>query len=462
MGQHVTDCRFNRAISVPQLIPNSVKMPPKQMTANPTRPARYRPGKPLVEERLSDEEASDEEGQRRQRLASPAPKALSYTASVSKLDLAERRRLATEREAARIEAEKTAKAKLEEGFVTESDEESATDSSDQNSERSEGDEETSEEEEGSSEDEAPKKLIRPVFLSKSQRIAKGTSTPSTVAEKTEEEQYAEEEARRRAKADELVQAQLEKAALARAAGKKYWDDDEEGAADDVDDTDDMDPEAERAEWKLRELQRIARARKAIEEAEKERAEIERRRNMTTAEREAEDRERLAEQEADKGEKAKAGYLQKYFHKGAFFQDDAKEVGLDKRDLMGAQFEDQVDRETLPQYMQIRDLTKLGRKGRTRYKDLKSEDTGRFGVQEYYAGRNRRGGDGEMMMGGVDDRFKPDDDRFRPDGHGCGGGASRTGANAGPVGDRKRGPPTGVPDGPSASGERKRPRVNDGG
>lgn len=197
---------------------------------------------------------------------------------------------------------------------------------------------------------------------------------------------------------------------------------EEGA---IDDRDGIDPEGEYAAWKLRELKRVKREREAIEEAEKEREEIERRRNLTAEERDAEDREYLAKQkeerEATRGE---AGYMQRYFHKGAFFRDDLEREGLDQRNVMGRRFADDVNRETLPQYMQVRDMTKLGKKGRTRYRDLKSEDTGHFG--EGYQNRRR---DNAPPIGITDERFMPDrgDDR---------GPRGPTGANASAVRPRR--------------------------
>jgi microfibrillar-associated protein 1 len=135
-----------------------------------------------------------------------------------------------------------------------------------------------------------------------------------------------------------------------------------------------------------------------------------------------------------------GYMQKYYHKGAFFQDDAKAEGLDRRDIMGSRFADDVNRELLPQALQMRDMTKIGKKGATKYKDLKSEDTGRWGQ---FDDKHRKGPGGFNN----DERFMPDMDRDR-------GGAS--GANSMPVADRKK--VTGAPEGPRAmqeGGERSR-------
>lgn len=262
---------------------------------------------------------------------------------------------------------------------------------------------------------------------------------------------AEEEARRQEQARALVQEQVEQRIAEKAAGKKDWDDDVEDAdINAIDDTDGLDPDAEYAAWKLRELKRIKRERLAIEEAEAERAEIERRRNLSAAEREAEDRAYLEKQKEEKGDRGQMQFMQKYFHKGSFFTDELKELGVDRRNLMNARFEDQTNREILPEYMQIRDMTKLGKKGRTRYRDMKTEDTGKWG--DY---------------GGVDDdrrrqrRDRADfgvDERFRPDAYGARererDGA--TGANAKPLGERKRfGESSG---GGSSERDGKRPRI----
>ncbi|KAI4132640.1 MAG: hypothetical protein LQ338_000580 [Usnochroma carphineum] len=401
-------------------------MPPKRMTANPAKPARYRPGKPVAEEHFSEETEEEEEAQDQQpqKPSAPPSTASSFPTGVAKVannlrnvDLNERRRQAAAEEAARIEAEKFAQAEEEEGFETEESEEE---------EGSEGSEKSeSGTEESSSEDEAPRKLLRPTFIKKEKRNDSYAAPDS----KTEDEIWAEQEVERKAKADAMIQDQLDRDAAARAAGKKDWDDDEDLDADEVDDTDNIDPEMERAAWKLRELKRVKRDREAIEQAEREREEIERRRNLTKEEREAEDREFLEQQREEREGKGKMGYMQKYFHKGAFFQDDAKAEGLDRRDIMGSRYQDDVvNRELLPQYMQIRDMTRLGRKGRTKYKDLKTEDTGRWGQ---YDDRGPR-------------RDYTLDDRFQPDSNGRGG--APTGANSTAVGQRPKAP-VGAPTGP---------------
>ncbi|TKA69030.1 hypothetical protein B0A55_07268 [Friedmanniomyces simplex] len=401
-------------------------MPPSssRMTKNRQQPTRYRPGKAEVDEVESEDEsdASDDEDANEAAPKAAAPKAASFP---SQKKLAVDLSRAGQQVSTAPAPKKPPEDELE-GFVTAS--ESSEEEGRNSTSDDDDDDDESSEEEASSDDEAKKPLLRPTFISKARRTQQSAST----APKSTEAVLAEEEATRKAKADELLQAQLERDAASRAAGRKAWDDDTANIdpEDEVDDTDDLDPEAERASWKLRELKRVRRDRLSIEEKEKEREEIERRRNMTAEEREAEDREYIAAQHEEREGKGKMGFMQKYYHKGAFFgagegddEQDEEVRAVLSRDLAGAQVADEAgDKSGLPEYMRIRDMTQLGRKGRTKYKDLRGEDTGRWGVD---GGRRGGGGGGE----GLDERFRPDGGRQ--------GEREQTGANAQPVGERRR-------------------------
>ena len=399
-------------------MPPPMPNPSKRMTANPLKPVRrYRPGKPAAQEQSSDEEDAYEEDTQATRPSQRQPPSRPPGAAVKRRDTVT-----------------NAESEDEEGFVTEEEEvddlrqaeaagsrqhssaDGPTDTTAPTSETSE-DEDSSDED---SEDQKPK-LLRPTFIKKAARTL-NTSTHTLSASSGRD---AIEDASRQEMADLMIKDKLERDAAARAAGKKYWDDDDDVPEDMVDDTDGLDPDAELAAWKLRELRRLKRDREAIEAREREIQEIERRRNLTPAERKAEDAEHLSKQKEAREGRGQAGFLQRYHHKGAFFQDDETAEILRKRDLMGAKFVDEVqNREALPQYMQIRDMTKLGKKGRTRYTDLRGEDTGRWG--EY--ARNERGmRDG--MNKGVDERFQPD---RRGEAQ-----AGPTGANTSAVRDRDR-------------------------
>lgn len=392
--------------------------PPKRMTANPARPARYHPGKVTrAESSNSDSDNSDQEEAPPPPVAAPAPLASSFpkkqasqiSNNLKNVDLNAQRRAAAAAAAQKKQIN-------EEEFETESEVGSAASGSESEEEESSGEEESSSEDEVA----ARRKLQRPVFIRKADREKQMNGATNS---RSEEQRWAEEEAKRKARANELVQDQLEKNAAAKAAGKKFWDD-EDNIADEVDDTDDLDPEAERAAWKLRELTRVKRERDALIAAEKEREEVERRRNLSKEERDAEDKEFLDAQQAERDGKGKISHLQKYHHKGAYYVEGLAESGLLKRDIMGGRYaDDVVNKDVLPEYMQIRDMTKLGKKGRTRYKDMKSEDTGRWG--EFGDRRKPGGGFGT-------------DERFRPGYDGPGGGDGPSGANASALGERKRG------------------------
>ncbi|KIR36010.1 microfibrillar-associated protein 1 [Cryptococcus deuterogattii MMRL2647] len=136
----------------------------------------------------------------------------------------------------------------------------------------------------------------------------------------------------------------------------------------VDDTDGLDVEAEFEEWRTRELARLLREKQAQAAKDEEKEEIERRRAMPEEQRLKEDME-FAARTREK-EKGQMGFLQKYYHKGAFHQDD----NLLNRDYTGAT-ESAVDMTLLPKVMQVRDF---GKASRTKYTHLADQDTSQGG------------------------------------------------------------------------------------
>jgi microfibrillar-associated protein 1 len=86
----------------------------------------------------------------------------------------------------------------------------------------------------------------------------------------------------------------------------------------IDDTDGLDPEGEFNAWRMRELMRLKREKEEEQRREEERLEIERRRAMPEEQRLKEDLER-AQKLRDEKPKTKQPFLQKYWHKGAFYQ-----------------------------------------------------------------------------------------------------------------------------------------------
>ncbi|KAG6869049.1 hypothetical protein C0993_004722 [Termitomyces sp. T159_Od127] len=135
---------------------------------------------------------------------------------------------------------------------------------------------------------------------------------------------------------------------------------------DVDDTDGLDPAAEFEAWRLRELGRIKKEKEEEIRREEEREEVERRRAMPEEQRMKEDVERANKLREEKP-KGQQKFLQKYWHKGAFHQDD--EV-LTRHDYT-APTESTVDVSMLPKVMQVKNF---GKRSRTKYTHLVDQDT----------------------------------------------------------------------------------------
>merc|ERR1712141_628959 len=136
-------------------------------------------------------------------------------------------------------------------------------------------------------------------------------------------------------------------------------------------TDDENEEVEYESWKLRELKRMKRDRDEKESLDRENAETERLRNMTEEERRQELRSN-PRQVTNKAAKGKYKFMQKYYHRGAFFME--KEEGIYKRDYSSATLEDNFDKTVLPKVMQVKNF---GRSGRTKYTHLVDQDSTQF-------------------------------------------------------------------------------------
>ncbi|KAG0487540.1 hypothetical protein HPP92_009635 [Vanilla planifolia] len=233
----------------------------------------------------------------------------------------------------------------------------------------EEEEEESEYETDSEEEQMGIAMVKPVFIPKSQR--------DTIAER----ERLEEEERR---LEEMVKRRLDerKAETKLIVVEEIRKDEQiqknlEAEADIADvDTDDELNEAEEYEaWKVREIARIKREREDREARLKEKEEIEKVRNMTEEER------REWERKNPKllpPTKQKWRFMQKYYHKGAFFQsnpdDRATTAGSDeiyRRDFSAPTGEDKMDKTILPKVMQVKHF---GRSGRTKWTHLVQEDT----------------------------------------------------------------------------------------
>ncbi|XP_010420519.1 PREDICTED: microfibrillar-associated protein 1-like isoform X2 [Camelina sativa] len=214
-------------------------------------------------------------------------------------------------------------------------------------------------------------MIKPVFVPKSER--------DTIAER--ERLEAEEEA-----LEELAKRKLEmrKVETKQIVVEEVRKDEEirknmlleEANIGDVETDDELNEAEEYEVWKTREIGRIKRERDAREAMLREREEIEKLRNMT--EKERREWERKNPKPSSAQPKKKWNFMQKYYHKGAFFQadhdDEAGSAGTDgifQRDFSAPTGEDRLDKSILPKVMQVKHF---GRSGRTKWTHLVNEDT----------------------------------------------------------------------------------------
>ena len=222
--------------------------------------------------------------------------------------------------------------------------------------------------------------LKPVFVPKAAR--------DTVVEREEREAIAAaaelkrvtDRVARQAESRDLVAKTLELSASADAANNGFIGDPsaEAGVPDDTDFADEE--EADLAAWRERELRRLVRERCKRREVEAERKDMARRKGMSEKQQRREDaaadsQGRRNESKGKDKDKDKRGFMQKYYHKGAFYMDqgsvrDAADVRA-TIDAGGATGEDKFDKKALPAVLQVR---KFGFKGRTKYTHLADQDT----------------------------------------------------------------------------------------
>ncbi len=229
-------------------------------------------------------------------------------------------------------------------------------------------EEESEYETDSEEDYGAVAMIKPVFVPKAER--------DTIAER--EKLEAEEAAFQEAMKKKLQERKVETKQLVVEEIRKEEEIEKnreaEGDGGEIDTDDETNVAEEYEAWKVRELARIKRDREDREAMVKEREEIEKLRNMTEEERREWERKNPKPLVSSK---KKWKFMQKYYHKGAFFQsesDDRDAAGGDaiyRRDFSAPTGEDKMDKTILPKVMQVKHF---GRSGRTKWTHLVAEDT----------------------------------------------------------------------------------------
>lgn len=209
-------------------------------------------------------------------------------------------------------------------------------------------------------------MLKPSFVEKESRI--------TLVEKAKKEQEEQELEEQLKLIQQEVRTETNRRLLEAMKLEELTDRQQE---ENLQDDDDLDNPEEVKKWKIREIKRILRDKEERESRENELEEIDRRRNLADWERREEDKI-LGNDESAKPEKRKIKFLQKYYHKGVFFQqrdEHGKLHPIFMRDY-NAPVEEDTDKSYLPNSLQKR-RGDFGMKGQSKWTHLTSEDTTNF-------------------------------------------------------------------------------------
>lgn len=242
---------------------------------------------------------------------------------------------------------------------------------DEDAEEDEDEEESEEETDSDDDDPRRRANFKPVFISKAQRETIKEKEALERQEEEAEERSKEKLRERKAESKGLLIDKIKADDEAERAGVNENDKSDIELLDD----DDEKNEAEEYEnWKIRELKRIKRDKEERLERQRELDFIERRRAMTDEERAADDA-RLDAQAVQREEVKKFNFMQKYYHRGGFFQDKARtgEEPLYLRDYHEPLEEEKFDKNLLPKAMQLR-RGEFGKKGQVKHSHLTDVDT----------------------------------------------------------------------------------------
>lgn len=224
-----------------------------------------------------------------------------------------------------------------------------------------------------SEDEDPRMqaMLKPVFVPRSHRE---TIKEKEIREQEEERALARKKDLLRERKIESKNLLVEEIRLAEEIERDGADMNDASDIELIDDDDEKNEAEEYELWKIRELKRIKRDKEERMERQKEMEWIEKRRAMTDAERMANDAE--LDLKANKRDEVKQfNFLQKYYHRGGFFQDKAR-TGTEPlylRDYHEPLEEEKFDKQMLPKAMQLR-RGQFGKKGQVKHTHLTEVDT----------------------------------------------------------------------------------------
>ena len=214
-------------------------------------------------------------------------------------------------------------------------------------------------------------MAKPMFVSKRNRAT------DLQWRKEEVEQQKRDERR------ELViknrRAEVTNMAISDTHRRETKNDEAESEGELPDDNDDYNLSEAEELWKTRKLKRFVRYKNERMQEETQKVEMERRRRLTVEQRKQEDYayHQKVMNEHGATQRSKINFMQKYHHKGGFFQGtDEKGVAKEKiynRDFNEATGVDTFNKEVLPEVMQVRG-NDFGKRGRSKWTHLTNEDT----------------------------------------------------------------------------------------
>lgn len=141
------------------------------------------------------------------------------------------------------------------------------------------------------------------------------------------------------------------------------------SVDDTDPATELEQDAEFKAWKEREKQRYIRQREQSDRIQMEKAQVEELRSQTLEQRQSYWRQREETSAEAKSQRTQYRFMQKYYHKGVFFQD--AEAPVLQKDYDAPVQSDASDATVLPSIMQVKNF---GKKGRSKWTHLVAEDT----------------------------------------------------------------------------------------
>ncbi|KAF8820367.1 micro-fibrillar-associated protein 1 [Cardiosporidium cionae] len=218
-------------------------------------------------------------------------------------------------------------------------------------------------------------LLKPIFVSKSKR--------DTIKEKHQleiEEKNRQEALRLKNRAHKIESQRIALDMMKQEVVEESNVTAGDNSGDELpDDNDDVNEAEEYELWKVRELKRLKRDKENRSQRAQFVAEIERRRGLT--EEELLQENKALDATAPKQEKKfKQLFMQKYYHKGAFFQDkgQAGEESIYLRDFHAPVGEDHMNKKILPKAMRLR-RGQFGHAGQVKHTHLVDIDTTDFNI-----------------------------------------------------------------------------------